>query len=177
VERAAQQIDVVVCDSLFGEGRTHSFLRQLRLMGVSAPALVLDSYESPFGHHVAMRSGAAGYVRRCEGPAGLVNAVRRLRAGETVGLSERLSGGRAAESAEHLTAQECKLLLLLERGLRFKQIAVEMSICESTAKSYARNVFAKLDVHSRAEAVYEARRQGLLDLLHAGARTATVQQH
>ena len=51
---------------------------------------------------------------------------------------------------------------LLESGLRFKQIARELSISEPTAKGYARDMFRKLGVSSRAEAVFEARRQGLI---------------
>jgi DNA-binding CsgD family transcriptional regulator len=62
----------------------------------------------------------------------------------------------------HLTRRERQLLPLLETGLRFKQIARELSISEPTAKGYARDMFRKLSVSSRAEAVFEARRQGLL---------------
>ena len=174
VERAADQIETVVCDSLFGDGRAHSFLRELRSVGINAPALVLDSHDSPLGHHVAMRSGAAGYVRRSEGAEGLVSAVRKLRAGQTVGLDGGNRGHRSVGPPPHLTAQECRVLVLLERGLPFKQIAREMTISESTAKGYARNIFAKLNVHSRAEAVYQAHRQGVIDLIHAGASTAPV---
>jgi DNA-binding CsgD family transcriptional regulator len=62
----------------------------------------------------------------------------------------------------HLSPRERELLPLLEGGLRFKQIARELSISEPTAKGYARDLFRKLAVSSRAEAVFEARRQGLI---------------
>jgi DNA-binding CsgD family transcriptional regulator len=62
----------------------------------------------------------------------------------------------------HLTRRERELLPLLETGLRFKQIANELAISEPTAKGYARDMFRKLGVSSRAEAVFEARRQGLI---------------
>jgi DNA-binding CsgD family transcriptional regulator len=62
----------------------------------------------------------------------------------------------------HLTRRERQLLPLLETGLRFKQIARELSISEPTAKGYARDMFRKLGVSSRAEAVFEARRLGLI---------------
>jgi DNA-binding NarL/FixJ family response regulator len=167
---AVAPLDVVICDSQFGEGRAHSFLRELRRIGVEAPTLVFDTHDSPLGYHIAMRSGAAGYVGDSEGPLALAGAVRKLSLGQTFGLTERYPGNRPA--GEHFTTQESRLLLLLERGLRFKQIALEMSISESTAKGYARNLFAKLDVHSRAEAVYEARRRGVLDMLRLGLETS-----
>jgi DNA-binding NarL/FixJ family response regulator len=165
---AVTPLDVVICDSQFGEGRAHSFLRELRRIGVEAPTLVFDTHDSPLGYHIAMRSGAAGYVGESEGPLALAGAVRKLSLGQTVGLTAR----HPSASGEHFTTQESRLLLLLERGLRFKQIALEMSISESTAKGYARNLFAKLDVHSRAEAVYEARRRGVLDMLRLELETS-----
>jgi DNA-binding NarL/FixJ family response regulator len=170
---AVAPLDVVICDSQFGEGRAHSFLRELRGIGVEAPTLVFDTHDSPLGYHIAMRSGAAGYVGDSEGPPALVGAIRKLSSGQTVGLTARHPlNGSAGEPGQHFTCQESRLLLLLERGLRFKQIALAMNISESTAKGYARNLFAKLDVHSRAEAVYEARRQGVLDRLRLGLQTS-----
>lgn len=61
-----------------------------------------------------------------------------------------------------LTRREEEVLRLLELGLRFKQVALELGISEATAKGYARDLFRKLAVTSRAEAVFEARRVGVL---------------
>jgi DNA-binding CsgD family transcriptional regulator len=61
-----------------------------------------------------------------------------------------------------LTRREEDVLRLLELGLRFKQVALELGISEATAKGYARDLFRKLAVTSRAEAVFEARRLGVL---------------
>lgn len=61
-----------------------------------------------------------------------------------------------------LTRREEEVLRLLELGLRFKQVALELGISEATAKGYARDLFRKLAVTSRAEAVFEARRLGFL---------------
>jgi DNA-binding CsgD family transcriptional regulator len=69
------------------------------------------------------------------------------------------------ERHPHLTRRERELLVDLDRGLRFKQIAVRMGISQTTVKGYARALFEKLDSHSRSEAVYEARLRGLLDLV------------
>ncbi|MEZ5102368.1 MAG: LuxR C-terminal-related transcriptional regulator [Thermoleophilia bacterium] len=61
-----------------------------------------------------------------------------------------------------LTRREQDVLALLERGLRFKQIGRELGISETTAKGYASDLFRKLGVASRAEAVFAARGRGLL---------------
>jgi DNA-binding CsgD family transcriptional regulator len=68
----------------------------------------------------------------------------------------------ARADAVGLTARERELLQGLEEGLRFKQIALALDISEATAKTHGRNLFRKLDVTSRAEAVHAARVRGLL---------------
>jgi DNA-binding CsgD family transcriptional regulator len=61
-----------------------------------------------------------------------------------------------------LSPREHEVLAALEEGLRFKQIALVLGISEATAKTHGRNLFRKLDVTSRAEAVHVARTLGLV---------------
>lgn len=122
---------------------------------------------------------AVGFVSGCSvplrHPSGAVCGVASLSATQIVDYDSRCGAlDRAAPTLAallwpedappppHLTRRERDLLPLLESGLRFKQIARELSISEPTAKGYARDMFRKLGVSSRAEAVFEARRQGLL---------------
>jgi DNA-binding NarL/FixJ family response regulator len=149
----------LVCDSAFGGERLDRFLTSLRSAGYGGPAMVVASNDSPLHRTLAERSRVAGYVPRSAGQAAIVAAIRNLVAGRPSGVEPSGDG-----DGPQLTPQESKVLLALERGLRFKQIALELAITESTAKGYARNLFAKLNAHSRAEAVYQARRQGVLEL-------------
>src|SRR4051794_19413660 len=132
-EQRGERIDTIVCDSFFCDGRVHSFLRELRVAGTSAPALVVASSDSPLGRSLALRSGAAAYATRSDGPAAIVEAVRNLAAGQTSGLERPPTHDVALE---HLTPQEARVLLALERGLRFKQMALDLGITEATAKGY-----------------------------------------
>jgi ATP/maltotriose-dependent transcriptional regulator MalT len=68
------------------------------------------------------------------------------------------------ELIEPLTERESEILLLLSRGLRNKEIARELSISPRTVKRHTINLYAKLDVHSRNEAVARARSLGILPL-------------
>jgi DNA-binding CsgD family transcriptional regulator len=122
---------------------------------------------------------AVGFLSGCSVPlrhaGGDVCGVASLSATHVVDYDSRCAALDAAAPAlasllwpehapppPHLTRRERELLPLLEAGLRFKQIARELSISEPTAKGYARDMFRKLGVSSRAEAVFEARRQGLI---------------
>jgi DNA-binding NarL/FixJ family response regulator len=175
-----RRIDKIVLGGFFGDGNLDGFLRDLRAAGARAPTLVIDPDASPVSQHLAVLGGADGYIGQDAGSAEIVKGLQALDAGGAP-VQAPVSAApstRPRRQQEHLTAQECRLLLLLERGIRFKDIASEMEICESTAKGYARNVFAKLGVHSRGEAVHEAHRQGILRLLHAGAtRVPVIARH
>jgi DNA-binding CsgD family transcriptional regulator len=122
---------------------------------------------------------AVGFVSGCSvplrHPCGDIAGVASLSATQIVDYDSRCSALAAsapvlaallwpadAPPPPHLTRRERELLPLLERGLRFKQIAGELAISEPTAKGYARDMFRKLGASSRAEAVFEARRLGLI---------------
>ncbi len=122
---------------------------------------------------------AVGFVSGCSVPVhhpdGSVCAVASLSATHVVDYDTRCTALAEAAPAlssllwpgdapppPHLTRRERELLPLLESGLRFKQIAHHLTISEPTAKGYARDLFRKLGASSRAEAVFEARRLGLL---------------
>lgn len=164
-----QRADAIVCDSFFAEGQLPRFLRELRGRGISAPTLVVAPTDSPLSRNLARLAGAVAYLARdIASPIAISEAVLRLLSNDAPGLPAAVED----QPEIHLTLQESRVLLALERGLRFKQIAAELSISEATAKSYSRALFAKLGAHSRSEAVYEARRLGLLDFLRAGAEPA-----
>jgi len=86
---------------------------------------------------------------RAEGQAAMVRDVREK---------------ARAELIEPLTERESEILLFLFRGLRNKEIARELSISPRTVKRHTINLYAKLDVHSRKEAVARARSLGILPL-------------
>jgi LuxR family maltose regulon positive regulatory protein len=68
----------------------------------------------------------------------------------------------ALAPADALTEREMDVLCLLARGLSNKAIAEQLVVAPSTVKQHLKNVYAKLDVHSRTQAVARAREQGLL---------------
>jgi DNA-binding NarL/FixJ family response regulator len=163
--RSGRSCEVVVCDTAFDGVQVDNFLASLRSRGTNSPVLVLAGKDSPTSRSLAQQGGAAAYLPRSAGVERLAAAIRALMAGDADGFRPDAGGAIDSEpEIPKLTRQEARILVLLERGLRFKQIALELAISESTAKGYARNLFAKLGAHSRSEAVYIARSGGLLDL-------------
>ncbi|MBX3603419.1 MAG: response regulator transcription factor [Rubrivivax sp.] len=64
--------------------------------------------------------------------------------------------------ARLLTPKEAEVLALVARGFSFREIARRLEVSLSTVRTHVRAIYAKLDVHSKTEAVFEARAQGLL---------------
>jgi DNA-binding NarL/FixJ family response regulator len=147
--------DLVICDDWMEGLRIDEVARQLREAGVAAPLLVVSSRDAPENVRASRLAGAAGHIARRDALSSLPAALAAIRAGATL-LPDPVDEGDALTSREH------QLLVSLEEGLRFKQVARRFGISEATAKTHARNLFRKLGATSRAEAVHAARDRGLL---------------
>jgi len=113
----------------------------------------------------ALRAGAAGYVRKDAEPETLLAAVRAVARGKTY-IDPSVSGQilRAAAPSEDLTPREIEVLRQLALGRSNKEIADALSIGDETVKTHVGNVFSKLQVENRAQAIVQAFKRGLVSL-------------
>jgi DNA-binding NarL/FixJ family response regulator len=124
----------------------------------------------------AVKAGAAGYLVKSAGREELLDAVRRVHAGEAVytpGLAGLVLGEYRRLSAEDdrspdragkapaLTPRETEVLRLVAKGLAYKQIARRLSISHRTVQNHVQNTLTKLHLHNRVELVRYAIDQGL----------------
>ena len=113
----------------------------------------------------ALRAGAAGYVRKDAEPEVLLAAVRAVARGKTYidpSVSRQIL--RATAPNEDLTPREIEVLRQLALGRSNKEIADALSIGDETVKTHVGNVFAKLQVENRAQAIVQALKRGLVAL-------------
>jgi DNA-binding CsgD family transcriptional regulator len=130
---------------------------------------------------IGFQSGCSLPLRCADGTAGAVS-LSATHAGEgldrcvdsVMPLLAELAAHLAGSAAIRLSPREGDVLLDLDDGLRFKEIARRHGIREPTAKSYARTLFEKLDAHSRTEAVNRARELGLLTTLRSERAAGAV---
>jgi DNA-binding NarL/FixJ family response regulator len=137
-------------------------ITQIRRLDAAARVLVLTTYDTVEEIYQAIRAGARGYLLKDARRDELLNAIRRVHAGETEvpsGLAAKLAL-RATD--DPLTQRERAVLALLADGKSNRDIGSEMHIEESTVKSHLKTIFGKLHVVSRTEAVSVAIRRGLL---------------
>ena len=113
----------------------------------------------------ALRAGAAGYVRKDAEPEVLLAAVRAVARGKTYidpSVSRQIL--QAAVPHEDLTPREIEVLRQLALGRSNKEIADALSIGDETVKTHVGNVFSKLQVENRAQAIVQALKRGLVAL-------------
>jgi two-component system response regulator DevR len=158
--------DVAVLDVRLPDGDGVQVCREIRTDQPETKCLMLTSFADDEALFDAILAGAAGYVLKQIKGTDIVDAVRRVAAGEslldpdaTQRVLERIRNPPAEdELLAKLTPQERRILGLITDGLTNRQIAEEMFLAEKTVKNYVSNLLAKLGMERRTQAaVYGAR--------------------
>jgi DNA-binding NarL/FixJ family response regulator len=138
-------------------------LAALRTDFPAVPILVVSAIEDPSTMREVVEVGASGFLPKSSPIHAIGEAVKAVLAGD-IWLPKSAEGGRldtgteiAARIAE-LTPQQRRVLVLLSEGKLNKQIAFELEVTEATIKAHITQIFRKLGVHSRTQAVIVARR-------------------
>lgn len=152
--------DVAVLDGRLPDGSGIDVCRAIRSVDSSIKALILTSYDDDEALFAAIMAGASGYVLKQITGTDLVDAVRRVAAGQslidpslTAKVLERLrKGPEEASELASLTGQERKILSLIAEGQTNRQIGESMFLAEKTVKNYVSSILAKLGLERRTQA-------------------------
>ena len=154
--------DVAVLDVRLPDGDGISVCREVRSMMDDPPAcLMLTSYSDDEALFTAIMAGAAGYLLKQVQGGTLVEAVRRLAAGEslldpatTAKVLKRLRQPTSQEDPRYatLTEQERRILAEIAEGKTNRQIAQSLFLAEKTVKNYVSSLLRKLNLERRTEA-------------------------
>lgn len=137
-------------------------IAEIRRIDPAARIIVLTTFDTDNDISRAIRAGAKGYLLKDTEREELLATIRRVHAGETCIPPSVVAKLAAGMSSESLTARELEVLGMLAAGRSNKEIAIKLSITETTVKSHLRSIFNKLGVLSRTEAVTVATRRGLV---------------
>lgn len=140
-----------------------AMLEQIRKEGCSTPAVILTMSDSEVDLANAIRAGVRGYLLKDMAPEDVVDAIRRVAAGElvvaptmTIKMIEMLRGDQPGDEPKNslklLTDREREILQLLSRGESNKAIAQTLSISYDTVKQHVRHILTKLNLSSRVKA-------------------------
>jgi two-component system, NarL family, response regulator DevR len=151
---------VAVLDVRLPDGNGVEVCREVRARDPQVACLMLTSFGDDEALFDAIMAGAAGYLLKDVKGQDLVDAVRRVAAGESL-LDPALTGrvlDRLRRGDEEdprlasLSEQERRILEHIAEGMTNRQIAEQMHLAEKTVKNYVSNLLAKLGMQRRTEA-------------------------
>ncbi|MFC4323718.1 response regulator [Litchfieldia salsa] len=141
---------------------------------VSIPVIILTTYNEDNLMIKALELGAKGYLLKDTGREDLFRTIDSAIRGETLlqpemmsillGAQEKRSKNQFSFEAIKLTEKELFILQATAKGFRNKEIAFDMGIAERTVKAHLTNIYNKLGVNTRTEAVAVSIERGLIHL-------------
>jgi DNA-binding NarL/FixJ family response regulator len=140
--------------------------RQLKLKCPYAQFIMSTVYEDDDNIFESLKAGATGYLLKRIEPAKILEAIQEVCDGGSP-MSTKIArkvisifqNKDAVENTQVLTPKEKEILRGLAKGLRYKEIASELNIGFETVRSHVRNIYEKLQVQSRTEALNKIYRQ------------------
>jgi NarL family two-component system response regulator LiaR len=148
--------------------------RQVKASYPSTAVLILTAYDNDQYIVALLEAGAAGYLLKNVSGKDLINAIRAVHAGEAVlhpTIAQKVfsrfgtTGREPGEPAQpELSEREIEILKLAAKGMSNQDIAGELFLSRRTVQAHLGNIFRKMDVGSRTEAVLQALRKGWLGL-------------
>ncbi len=145
--------------------------RNIRDLLPEAKVLILTVHADDVHVFQGIKAGASGYLLKDCTPDDLSRAIRTVHAGDTIMAPEiarkmllTFEDAGQEPSAPSLTERELEIITSLARGRGNKQIARDLAISEKTVRNHVSNIYKKLHVYDRTQAVLYAIKEGLVDV-------------
>lgn len=164
--------DVIIMDISMPIMNGIEATKQIKRVAPQIAVLVLTAYDDDQYVFAILEAGAAGYLLKNARGSEVIDAVRRVYAGESVlhpsiakkVLRQFVRPEIEAEKIDVITDRELEVLRLAAQGQSNRQIAEKLVLSPRTVQAHMANIFAKLQVGSRTEAVMTGLRKGWFKL-------------
>lgn len=159
----AYQPDVVLMDINMPGINGVDAVRTLKPKLPSTQFMMCTVYEEDEHVFESLKAGATGYILKKTPPARLLEAVQEIYQGgspmsSTIArkVMTSFSEQQVRQPVDDLTSREKEILQQLGRGLQYKNIAANLSLSTETIRTHIRNIYEKLQVHTKEEALRKA---------------------
>lgn len=175
--------DVLLTDLGLPDGSGLDVIRHAAARHPACEALVISMFGDEDNVLASIEAGALGYIHKDSTPDDIAHTILEMKSGASpispmiarrvLGKYLSLQAGRAevpvrpeapktASGRSLLSGREQEVLELIARGFSYQEIARLQSVSVHTVQTHIKNLYGKLAVHSKNEAVFEATRLGLL---------------
>jgi DNA-binding NarL/FixJ family response regulator len=157
----AYKPDVVLMDIQLPKMSGIQCLEKLKVQNPDIQVMMLTVYEDDEKIFKSILAGASGYILKRTPPAELLEAIRELHEGGSP-MSDQIARkvvqafqelGKSSKETENLSDREMEILSYLAKGYHDKEIADKLFLSIKTVRTHLRNIYKKLHVRSRTEAV------------------------
>lgn len=183
---AETPMDVAVLDLGLPDGSGISLIWEIRQRNPAATILALTASESRGSYVQAVAAGVSAFCHKTIGVDEIINALRRLTAGETLidpvvviqmlreASHDRERDWSAQGRLNQLTRREREVLEALAQGLSDRQIGQRLNVSHETVRTHMANLLGKLGVQSRLQAVLFASRHGAISIEQIAATKSSI---
>ena len=166
--------DVLLCDLGLPDGSGISLIRHAAQKHKDVDIIVITIFAEQSKVLDSIKAGARGFLLKDERFEECASGIRMVREGGSPIspsiarqlLKEFQPRQQDPKMTELLSKRESEVLNLLARGFSFNEIGDLLKISRSTVATYVKNIYQKLEVNSRSEAVFEASSLGIIDMPH-----------
>ncbi len=161
------KVDVAILDIKMPEMNGIETTKFIRHTYPNIRVLILSAYDDDPYISAVLSTGADGYMLKSATPIELISAIKSIHGGRSAlspAIAQKLIGQLAQETKNPLTDREVEMLQMLKNGKTNKQIGVEKGISSRTVQSHLANIYRKLDVSNRTEALSKATNMGVIKI-------------
>ncbi len=165
--------DVLLCDLGLPDGSGIALIAETSRLYPDTDIIVITIFADQAKVLASIKAGARGYLLKDERFDDCVAGIREIRRGGSPispiiarQLLRQLQPDRSTADprGEGLSPREAEVLNLLARGFSYAEIAGLLGLSTQTVGTHVKNLYRKLDVNSRSEAVFEASSRGIMDV-------------
>lgn len=164
--------DILLVDLGLPDGSGIDAIRAAQRAWPACAVMVTTVFADEAHVLASIEAGASGYLLKDASPEAFVREIRTLHCGGSPispiiarRVLQRLRAATPTAAAcgdVTLSQRETQVLELAAKGFQFDEIAQHLEVSHHTVQTFVRRIYSKLEVHSKMEAVHEARRMGLL---------------
>lgn len=155
--------DVVVLDLRMPKKNGIETIQLLREEFGAVRVLVFSNYAGGDEVFQAFKAGASGFVAKEMALERLLEAIRRVHAGDQY-LPPEIAMRMNGRVISQLSSRELEVLAFVAKGLSNKEIGAALDVAEGTIKVHLKNILAKLNVSDRTQAILVAVKRGIIHL-------------